>query len=157
MASPRSLRRFEVHLVPSPRPLPCLRRSACPPHEASAGGASRRQAAGERDGVRGNLLESLRMCNREHLSFCRNEPQYLCNEFPRHDTRWNDGEIFSVWFISKNLEKILRTGSLLVHSSPLWRWWSLTFAAVTIFSVILMESPFSYYNIMPIPQPPIFS
>ncbi|MDI6763776.1 MAG: hypothetical protein QME83_12210 [Thermodesulfobacteriota bacterium] len=23
---------------------PCLRRSACPPHEASAGGASRRQA-----------------------------------------------------------------------------------------------------------------
>jgi len=28
-------------------PHPCLRRSACPPHKALAGGASCRQAAGE--------------------------------------------------------------------------------------------------------------
>ena len=34
---------YFVH--PHPRPPPCLRRSACPPHEALGGGATRRQAS----------------------------------------------------------------------------------------------------------------
>jgi len=39
----------QTDFPPHPHPLPCLRRSACPPHEALGGGASRRQAPGERE------------------------------------------------------------------------------------------------------------